>query len=807
MWAISTMAENKDLILILLLLVLAALALYFFMKYRKTEEKAGFARRHVEMGLHFYDEDNRFLSVKDEEYKYFLVNDAYVSVLGKKKEDLLGKTDAEAFEEELATKLYEVDRKILETGKQSDQEVDYNGRTYKMHKFPLILPNGKMGIGAYTEDITDAQRRRRDRERIIRRNEILLDVSAKEFSSSHEQLDYVLKKALVMTDSTYGYIYLYNEEDEIFILENFLREGATTPDRKTEQQKYRLDKMGLWSESVRTRKSMIYNGTDHAESKNQEGSIVDFNMMTVPVIIEDRILAVIGVANNPDGYRTVEAEELSLLMTHVWNARERREFTADLLKANRDFAANKDRLTLILNSSAEGIYGMDINGNFTFINKSALALLGYEEEEEIIGGNAHEMIHHSTKDGTAVSRDHCRIIESVRKGDSITEEDEVYFRKDGRCFPVRYSALPQILDGKIIGSVVSFSDITDRKKHEEDVLYLSYHDTLTGLYNRTYLENIISDLELEKYLPLSVVVGDVNGLKLSNDIFGHKKGDEFLVKIAQIIKDNTRNEDVLFRVGGDEFYLFFKNTDENTARIIMDRISRNICKEDFHGVRGGIALGLSVRKSEEISLEKVMSDAEQEMYREKTLTKSENSTRQLKAFVEIIMKNEKELDHAENTLKIATDIGEALSLSTDEMNKLKDAAYVHDIGKITHMMNEHEDRYDLATRKDHAVIGYRILSSFEKTMDIAGIVLSHHEKWNGSGYPKGLKGEEIPLLSRIITVAERYDRLTSIYSTPSITEEEAFSVMKMESGTILDGSLVELFIEMKKKKFNGTFDS
>lgn len=806
MWAISTMAENKDLLLILLQLVLAALALYFYMKHRSAEKKADFARRHVEMGLHFYDEDNRFLSIKDEKFKYFLVNDAYVSVLGKKKEDLLGKTDAEAFEKDLAMRLYEVDRKILDTGEKSDQEVDYKGRTYRMHKFPLILPNGKTGIGAYTEDITDAQSRRKDRERIIRRNEILLDVSAKDFSSSHEQLDYVLHKALVLTESTYGYIYLYNEEDQVFILENFLREGASTPDRKTEQQKYRLDKMGLWSESVRTRKPMIYNGTDRSGKKDQKGSIATFNMMTVPVIIEDRILAVIGVANNPNGYRTVEAEELSLLMTGVWNARERREFTVELLKANRNLAANKERLTLILNSSAEGIYGMDILGNFTFINKSALALLGYEKEDEIIGGNAHELIHHSTKDGTAVSRENCRIIESIRNGDNITEEDEVYFRKDGSCFPVRYSALPQILDGKIIGSVVSFSDITERKKHEEHVLYLSYHDTLTGLYNRTYLENIISDLEQEKHLPLSVVVGDVNGLKLSNDIFGHKKGDEFLVKIAQIIKDNTRSEDVLFRVGGDEFYLFFRNTDDNTARSIMDRISRFICEEDFHGVRGGIALGLSVRNSKEISLEKVMSDAEQEMYREKTLTKSENSTRQLKAFVEIIMRNEKELDHAENTLKIATDIGRALSLSTEEMNKLKDAAYVHDIGKITQMMSEHEDRFDLATRKDHAVIGYRILNSFEKTMDIAGIVLSHHEKWNGSGYPKGLKGEEIPLLSRIITVAERFDRLTSVYSASAITEEEAFSVMEMESGTILDGALVELFIEMKKKKVSGASD-
>jgi len=147
-------------------------------------------------------------------------------VLGKKKEDLLGKMDEEAFDKELAEKLYEVDKKVLETGERIDQDVVWHDRTYRMHKFPLILPNGRIGIGAYTEDITDARNRREDRERVIKRNEILLDVSAREFISSHEQLDYVLKQALALTESAYGYIYLYSEEDKMFTLENFSRKEA-----------------------------------------------------------------------------------------------------------------------------------------------------------------------------------------------------------------------------------------------------------------------------------------------------------------------------------------------------------------------------------------------------------------------------------------------------------------------------------------------------------------------------------------------------------------------------------------------------
>ncbi|MFH5836243.1 diguanylate cyclase domain-containing protein [Proteiniclasticum sp. C24MP] len=802
MWAITGIITEYGEKLLPGVALLAVPALYFLLKDQKRKRKLVTAERYVQMGLRFYDQDERFLSIKNGALRYFLVNEAYTALLGKKKADFLGKRDEDIFDHEMAQKLHEVDRKVLKSGEKIQQDIVWKGRTYRMHKFPLVLPDGGNGIGAYTEDITEAVRRREERERIIKRNEILIDVSAKDFQSSHEQLDYVLRKALALTESTYGYIYLYNEEDRLFTLENFAKDGVVLSRRKSAQMIYSLDRMGLWSESVKTGKPMIYNGTMSSDAEPIKDA-APFNMMTIPVIMESQVTAVIGVANKPNGYSSDDAEELSLLMNGVWNAKERRETTLQLKQANHRLASNKDKLSLILNSSAEGIYGMDVEGNFTFINQSALDLLGYEDAGEVIGTNCHERIHHSTKEGIAVARENCQIYEAIGKGDVLTEENEVFYRKDGSFFSVRYSAHPQIHNGEIIGSVVTFSDITQRKRQEEEVLYLSYHDALTGLYNRTYLDKICADLEEEKFMPMSVVVGDVNGLKLSNDIFGHRKGDEFLKRIAEIIRSHTREEDLLFRVGGDEFYLFLRSTREEEAKDIMGRIANSIREEDFHGVRGGIALGLSVMENTETSLESVMNDAEQKMYREKTITKSEESTRQLKSFVEIIMQREEERVHAENTVHIAEVIGKALSLPEEEMTKLKDAAYIHDIGKITGFMSEGEEKYVLPTRRDHAVIGYRILNSFEETMELARIILSHHEKWDGSGYPKGLKGKEIPLLSRIIAVAERFDRLTSGYSADSLTEEEAFAVMKMESGRVLDSSLVDILMEIREKKVSG----
>ncbi|WP_312651811.1 diguanylate cyclase [Proteiniclasticum sp.] len=784
----------------LILLGLILLHLYTNTKQHKLVEKS---KKYIAMGIDFFNDDERYLAVKDKNLRYFLVNKAMAGIYEDIEVGFHGKTDEDIFQPELAAKLKALDLNVLRSGKPHQEDISWREKTYRIRKFPLILPDGTEGIGTNGIDITDAVNRRKERERIIRRNEILIDVFTRDFSSSHDQLDYVLKKALALTESTYGYIYLYSETEEAFTLENFARNGKIVSHSRIRKQIYRLDKMGLWSEAVHYRKPMIYHEpkkTTYDLNASGKENVTYFNMMTVPVIIEEKVLAVVGVANNMSGYTNTDAEELSLLMTGVWHAKERKETVTALERTNRSLAENKDKLTHILNSSADGIYGMDVEGNFTFINKSGLQILGYDEASSLIGKNCHQLIHHSNRDLERIPKEKCKIFYAISRGDVVTEENEVFFRKDGSYFPVRYSAHPQILNGEIIGSVVTFTDITMRKIHEENVLYLSYHDALTGLYNRAYLEKVYAELEQEVNLPLSVVVGDVNGLKLSNDIFGHKKGDDFLQRIALIIKGSTREEDLLFRVGGDEFYLFLKNTREDEAKIIMNRISEAISSENFNGVKGSIALGVSVMENMNMSLENTMNDAEQKMYREKTLKRKEESSRQLESFISIMMKRKEDRLHAEKTREIALSIGKALSLPEEDMIILRDAAYLHDIGKIPQIMQKEGRSGFMPTRKDHAIIGYRILNSFEETMDIARVILSHHEKWDGSGYPKGLKEQEIPRLSRIVTVAERFDRLTS--EDPDSPEKisEALMDMKKDAGVTLDRELVEVLAEIFEDK-------
>lgn len=778
---------------VMVILIAAALGILVFhtMRFRGRRKEC---TEYVNLAMDFFDADHRFLSFKDEKKRYFMVNRAFLRLHGKKKEDFIGKTDWELQRNDLAEALERMDDHVLATGTSLEEVVYANERVYRIRKFPVRLPGKKAGIGINAEDITEDIAYEKELARIIRRNEILVSAFAKDFDSSHEQLDYVLYQALELTGSDYGYIYLFDEKEKFFSLENFAVKGKVSSKRRTYKQNYRLENMGLWSQSVRTKEAHIFNREKRTARNMVEEEY--FNLMTVPVILEDQVVAVVGVANNPNGYTKMDAEELSLLMIGVWNAKDRREFTLALRDMNTDLLENKEKLALILNSSAEGIYGMDTEGNFTFINQSALSILGYEKVSDFIGRNCHEMIHHKRKDGTVYPEKECRINDAISKGETVTCEDEVFIRKDGTSFSVQYSAHPQIRDGKIIGAVITFSDITERKKQEEEVLYLTYHDPLTGLYNRAYLDKVYQDLEEEENYPMSVVVGDVNGLKLSNDIFGHQRGDQFLKRIAEVIKHSVREEDLVFRVGGDEFYLFLRNTREEDARVVMNRIQKAVEMEDFQGVRGSISLGLSVKTADGLTLEEVLNNAEQNMYREKTLRAKMEGKKQLSHLISELMNYPKERAHAENTRKYARAIGETLQLKPDELRALEDAAYLHDVGKIPTLLGKNKGELGFyPTRKDHAVIGYRILNSFEETADIAKAVLCHHEKWNGTGYPKGLIGEEIPLISRIIAVAEKFDRLTGISYGKPISIEEALQHLDREKGETLDPKVVNALKE------------
>lgn len=498
------------------------------------------------------------------------------------------------------------------------------------------------------------------------------------------------------------------------------------------------------------------------------------------------------------------ASELQSLVANLEKAVEAR--TQDLQRAKDELEENHDQLKLILDSTSEAIYGIDLQGNCTFSNSSCIQMLGYSREEELLGKNMHELIHHSHRDGRPFLSGHCKIYQAIQEGRSFQADDEVFWKKDGTFIEVEYRINPKFREGRLIGGVISFMDITDRKQREEEIHYLSSHDLLTGLINRRAFEAQRAILDVENNLPLAVLFADLNGLKMTNDIFGHQAGDQLIQKAAEVLSESCRKEDVVARIGGDEFVMLLPKTDKDQAKLVMERIETGLAQARVHAIKCSLSLGLDLKKSPYQSLEEVMANAENAMYKNKTMTRKAINAEMVQAIVESLhAQSPREKEHSIEVSRLSLGMGAAMELSIAEMTKLGRAAFLHDIGKVVvdqkiltkELLTEEE--YEVM--RQHPVAGFRILNLFDETLDLAEPVYGHHERWDGKGYPRGIQGESIPRISRIISVAETYER---VFNREEGTERErkakALEVIRQGRGSQFDPDIADVLIRLMEEK-------
>ena len=499
------------------------------------------------------------------------------------------------------------------------------------------------------------------------------------------------------------------------------------------------------------------------------------------------------------------AARIQTLVEHLEeNVRTR---TKELHAANVALTESREELRLILDTAAEAVYGIDLHGCCTFCNASGLKMLGYSREQELIGKDMHRLIHHSMPDGSSFPLSECRIFQSIRLGRGFTADDEVFWRSDGTPFAVEYRAFPQMRDGSIVGGVITFMDITDRKRREDEIRFLSQHDPLTGLYNRRSFESALEQLSSEDNLPLSVIFADINGLKITNDLFGHAAGDALILSAASVLARTCRIGDVIARIGGDEFVILLPKTTPATAHDILNKIKTALDQERVSAIKCSAALGTDTKMNRGQPLAEVIANAENRMYQDKTINRKKIN----KVIIDTIMatlheKNPRERQHATVVKALCGRFGALRSMPALEIEKLKRAAYLHDIGKIT--LDEalladdsFTDEEEYEPMQQHALTGYRLLNQIDETMDLADIIYNHHEHWDGRGYPRGLKGEQIPESSRIIAVVETYERVlnrTSSLNKYSQAErkEQAIAAIRHGAGTRFDPGMIELFIQM-----------
>lgn len=433
-------------------------------------------------------------------------------------------------------------------------------------------------------------------------------------------------------------------------------------------------------------------------------------------------------------------------------------------------------------------------------NLAATYLLGYPSKDCIVGKEPINLSPEMQPNGELSSKMAMQMY-YIAKNEGKCKFEWWHQRADGSLVPVEIMMTTIKIDGKEVFHSLC-RDISERKKMEENLTYLSTHDQLTGLYNRRFFEEKILLMDVESSLPLTITMADINGLKLINDSFGHAVGDELLMKVAEVLKKGCREKDIVSRLAGDEFVIISPNTDSFEAKQLVNGIREIVAGETVRLINLSISFGYETKTNRKEQVFEILKKAEDYMYRRKLYESPSMRGKMIQAIITTLHeKNSREEQHSQRVSELCQSMGKALHLSDDMIEELHTVGLLHDIGKIAvkeSILNKSgkltKDEWEEV--KKHPEIGYRILSTVNELSEMAEYVLAHHERWDGNGYPKGLKGEEIPIQSRIIGIADSYDAMISKRSyRNALTKEAAIQELVSNAGTQFNADYVKLFIE------------
>lgn len=473
----------------------------------------------------------------------------------------------------------------------------------------------------------------------------------------------------------------------------------------------------------------------------------------------------------------------------------------NLYKTKKELQKKNEQQNILLENIDTQIWYLKDENTYGQVNRAHADFIGCKKEK-LQGKSYHYFFGEEEKNSCI--RGNKKVFKEKKKIE--TEEWVRNYKGEKRLLEI--TKTPKLDEnGNVEYVVASAEDITEKRKEEDKIKYLSFHDELTKLYNRRYFENEIKRLDTKRQLPISIIIADINGLKIINDSLGHEKGDELLIKSAKILKQVIREEDILARQGGDEFAILLPQTTQKEAEKIINRINNKSNKTKKDELTVSIALGTASKTKLSQDINNILKKADDNMYQNKLSESKSTKSKIVKGLLNTLeSKSDETKEHAVRMTKLAIEFGEKLGLSNSQLHRLSLLATLHDIGKTTIPEDILKKPDRLTDReweiiKEHPGRGYKIAKSSEEFALVAEEIYSHHERWDSSGYPRNLKEKEIPYLSRIISIIDAYDVMTN--GRPykkAISQKKASKEIEDCAGSQFDPDLTNIFIEMIEKE-------
>ena len=472
------------------------------------------------------------------------------------------------------------------------------------------------------------------------------------------------------------------------------------------------------------------------------------------------------------------------------------DVTDRLLAENELIKKHKDLMTS-QNIAKLGTWRLDIKTNEVTWSEELYKMYGFDPTQPVPPYTEHMKLF--TKSSWEQLSNALAITRS--KGKPYELELEMAFEGDKKGWMWVKGEAEYNDHGEIVSLSGAAQDITDRKISEEAITYASNHDYLSNLYNRRYFVNAFNTFISKGYTSIGLIMIDINGLKIINDAYGHVKGDEAIKKVSNLLLKVFNQDEVVARIGGDEFAILLTNKTPVEIQLYKDNLVALTKDTLIDNVQISLAIGYEILKETDKDIDDLLSRAENHLYRHKVTIGESVRNHAIKAILNTLTdKYQEEKTHSAKVSFYCKQIGTELGLNKEDIDVLELAGLYHDIGKISipdAILEKPgkltEEEYE--TIKTHTQIGYQILRAADEYSGLAEYALSHHERWDGKGYPKGLKGDEIPLFSRIICISDSFEAMTADRPyRKRMSHEYAIAEIKKCSGSQFDPEIANLFL-------------